>query len=191
MDLMMLVGPCSPCCEMLACIEYRIHDVFLPSMAHTNDMINITQCEFEQFIGQNGSSICKAEQRMIGEHSAQAHCPGMENSFMAEVTQTRMTMYYLDLLPYDDIAKDGKERENGGEGRLPVYHEKGNMIDFQSIRKIANTSPTFISMSDNDDFMPAIYEFLVTVNIQTGKLTFVDCLLRITGICGFQLRLSW
>jgi hypothetical protein len=99
-------------------------------------------------------------------------------------------MHYLDLLPYDDIAEDGKEREDGREGRLPIYHEKRNMVDFQSVCKVANTSPTFISMSDNDDFMPAIYEFLVTVSTQTRKLAPVGYSLRITGICGSQLRLS-
>lgn len=84
---------------------------------------------------------------------------------MAEVTQTPMTMYYLDLLPYDDIAKDGEEGEDGWEGCLPIYHEKGDMVDFQAVGKVANAGSAFISMSDDNDFVPTVYEFLGAISV--------------------------
>lgn len=85
---------------------------------------------------------------------------------MAEVAQTRVSMYYLDLFPYDDIAKDGEEGKDGGEGCLPVYHKKGDMVDFQAVGKISHTGPAFISMGYDDDFVAAIYEFLRAISIE-------------------------
>jgi len=48
-------------------------------MTDTYHMINITQDEFEQLVGQNTGSICEAKQTMIRENSPQTHRPGMQN----------------------------------------------------------------------------------------------------------------
>jgi len=58
---------------------------FLPGVAHTNDMVYITQAEFEQLVGKDAGGIGKAKQRVVGEDGAEAHGSGMEDSLMAKV----------------------------------------------------------------------------------------------------------
>lgn len=40
-----------------------------------------------------------------------------------------MSMHNLNLLPYDDVAKYGEEREDRRERRFPVNDEEGNIVD--------------------------------------------------------------
>ena len=71
-----------------------------------------------------------------------------------------MSMHNLNLLPDNNIAKHGEEGENGRHGRLSIYHEERNMVHFESIGEIPHSSPSFICMGNNDDFVTAIDEFL-------------------------------
>jgi hypothetical protein len=72
-------------------------------------MINITQCELEQFIGKNRSCVGKSEQGMICEDGPQTHGARMKDSFSAEATQTGVSMYNIDLLSNDNISEYGEE----------------------------------------------------------------------------------
>jgi len=85
-------------------------------MADTNDMVNVTQREFQQFICQNTGSICEAKQGMIRENCPYSHGPGMENGLEAKTTETGMAMYNLYLLADNNIPEDGKKGEDGGKG---------------------------------------------------------------------------
>lgn len=51
--------------------------VALPGMTDADDMVDIAQREFEEFVGENAPSIGEAEQTMIREDSPQAHGPRM------------------------------------------------------------------------------------------------------------------
>jgi len=42
-------------------------------MAHADDMVDITQTELEQLVSQDTAGISKAEKRVVGVNSAQAH----------------------------------------------------------------------------------------------------------------------
>ena len=42
-------------------------------MAHADDMIDITQSEFQELISQDTSSICEAEQGVICEDRTKTH----------------------------------------------------------------------------------------------------------------------
>lgn len=99
---------------------------------------------------------------MVGKDSSKAHCSGVQDRFMAEIAKACMAMHNLDLLSNDDIAEYRKEREDSRKGCLPVNNEERYMIDFETICQIVNTSPSFICMSDDDDFMAAIDEFLMS-----------------------------
>lgn len=44
-------------------------------MTDADDMVNITQGELQELVGEDAGRICEAEQRMISEHSPQSHCP--------------------------------------------------------------------------------------------------------------------
>jgi hypothetical protein len=78
-------------------------------MADANYMIHITQCELEQFVRQDTSSIRKSEERMIRENSTQAHCSGMQDRLMTKATETCMAVHNFNRLSGDDVAEDGEE----------------------------------------------------------------------------------
>lgn len=93
---------------------------------------------------------------MICKDSAETHCPSVQNGFMAEATQTGMSMDNLDLFSQDDVAENWKERENGGKGRFTVDNQERDMIDLETIGKVAYSRTTFVGMGDDDDLMAAV-----------------------------------
>ena len=85
----------------------------------------------------------------------------MQYSLVAEATQTLMPMDNLNLLPDNDVPKDGKKGENSGHSRLSVYDQKWNMINFEAVGQVTDTRATLIGMGNDDDFMSPVNEFLV------------------------------
>ena len=128
-------------------------------MTDANYMVHIAQCKFEQLICQDTRSIRETKKRMIRKYRPQPHSPGMQNGFMTETAQTRMTMHDLNFLPDDNVPEDREEREHGGEGGFSVYYEKRNMIDFQTISEIPDPCSSLVCMRDDDDFVTTIDEF--------------------------------
>lgn len=64
----------------------------------------------------------------------------------------------LYALPDHDIAENGEEGEHGGEGRLAVNDEEGDMVDFEAIGEVADPRTAFIGVGYDDDFVPAVDE---------------------------------
>lgn len=110
---------------------------------------------------------------------------------MAETTQTGVAMHNLYLLADHNVSKHREERENGGHSRLPVYDEKRDMVDFEPIGKIPNSSPSFIGMCDDDDFVTTIDQFLEYMSavhrMRDSKRVFIRL---IVGRCDFQHHLE-
>lgn len=75
-----------------------------------------------------------------------------------------MAMDNLDLFPDDDISENWKEREYSWEGCFAVDDKKWYMVYFESVCQITNSFATFISMSNDDDFMASIDEFLALMS---------------------------
>ena len=98
---------------------------------------------------------------MVGKDGSQTHGASMEDGLVAQAAETGMSVDYLYTFANDDIPKNGEKREDGRESRLSVDDEKGNIIDFQAICEVAYTSPAFVGVRYNDDFVSAIYKFLV------------------------------
>lgn len=46
-------------------------------MADADDVVYITQSELEKLVRENASSICKAEQAVVGENCPQSHGSSM------------------------------------------------------------------------------------------------------------------
>lgn len=78
---------------------------------------------------------------------------------MTETAETSMAMYDLNFFSYDDVAENRKEGEDSRHGRFAVDHEEGNMVDLEAIGEIADSSPTLISMGDNDYLVTSVDEF--------------------------------
>jgi hypothetical protein len=71
-----------------------------------------------------------------------------------------MTMHYLDSLAYYDVAKDGKEGEDGWEGRFAVHNEERYVVDFEAIGQVSHTCSASVRVSDDNHLVAAIDEFL-------------------------------
>lgn len=110
---------------------------------------------------------------MIGEDGPQSHGPGMQYRFMAKTTKTCMSVNNLNLLPYYDISKDGKEGENGGKGRGAVNDEERDMVHFEAVREISHPRPPIVCVGDDNDLVPAIDKFrgeLVDMALDPARL---------------------
>jgi hypothetical protein len=81
----------------------------LPGMAHTDTVINITQNEFHEFVGENCTRIRKSKERVVGEDSPQAHRTGMQDGLMAKTAETSMAMNNLNALTNAYVSEDGEE----------------------------------------------------------------------------------
>lgn len=79
---------------------------------------------------------------------------------MTQIAKTCMSVYYFDLLSYDDVSKYREEREYGWECRFAINDEEGDMVDLQSVREIADTSTSSIRMRDYNNFVASIDQFL-------------------------------
>jgi len=66
----------------------------------------------------------------------------------------------LYLFTNHDIPEKGEEGENCRHGRLAINDEEGNVVHFETIGKISNSGSPFVCMSDDNDFMPAVDQFL-------------------------------
>jgi hypothetical protein len=71
-----------------------------------------------------------------------------------------MAMHNLNLLPYDDVPKDGEKRKDGRERSFAVNDKKGHVIDFKTVGKISNACPPGIRMGYDDYFVSTVDEFL-------------------------------
>lgn len=84
----------------------------------------------------------------------------MKNSFTTEAAKTLMAMNDLDLFSNYNISENREEGEDGWKGGLAVDDKERNVVDLESIRKISDTCSTFVCMSDDDDFVATINQFL-------------------------------
>lgn len=71
-----------------------------------------------------------------------------------------MAVDNLDFLADHNIAKNGKEGEDGREGCLAIDDEEGDMVDFQPVGQVAHTTATLISMSNYYNFVATVDELL-------------------------------
>ena len=50
-------------------------------------MINICEYDLQELVGDDGASISKTKQGVIGEHCLDSHRSSVENTFMAQCTE--------------------------------------------------------------------------------------------------------
>jgi hypothetical protein len=136
---------------------------FSPSVTDADNMIHITQSKLEQLIRKYARRIRKPKQTMIRKDCPQPHRPRMQYRLMAQTTQTSMSVYNPNALAYDNVAEDGEEGEDGGEGCFAVDDPKGDVVDFEAVGQVAYAFAAGVSVCDDDDFVAAVDEFLAVV----------------------------
>lgn len=127
-------------------------------MANADDVVYITEDELKQLIGQDAGGIGKAKERVVGKDCSQAHGPGMEQALVAETAQTAMAVDNLDLLPQHNVAEDGKEGEDGGEGGVTVYDGKGDVVDLDAVGEVPDALSVVVGMGHDNDLVAAVDE---------------------------------
>jgi hypothetical protein len=84
-----------------------------------------------------------------------------------------MAMYNVNLLSNNNIPEDREEGEDSREGRCSIDDEKGDVVDFEAIRKISHSSPPVIRVGNYYDLVPSIDELrgqLVDVGFDSSRL---------------------
>jgi hypothetical protein len=66
----------------------------------------------------------------------------------------------LYLFTDHDIPEKGEEGEYCRHSRLAINDEERDVVHFETIGKISNSGPPFVCMSDDDNFMTAVDQFL-------------------------------
>lgn len=82
----------------------------------------------------------------------------MQDSLMAQTAQTRVPVHNLDFFSKNDISKYWKEGEDSRESCFSIDDKERYVIDFETVCEISNTSPPFICMRNDHDFMATINE---------------------------------
>jgi hypothetical protein len=129
-------------------------------MADTDYMVDIAQSKLQELVGKYAAGVCEAKQTVISEDCAQAHGPGMQDSLIAQTTETSMAVYNLDALADDNVAEDGEEGEDGGERRLAIDDEERDIVDLEAVGEVSHACSTSVGMSDDNDLVASINEFL-------------------------------
>ena len=95
---------------------------------------------------------------MIGKDGPQPHSPRMQNSLMTQTAQACVPMHDLNFLSKDDVSEYREEGKDSRESGFSIDDKERYMVDLEAIGKIPNSSPPFIGMGDDDDFMAAVDE---------------------------------
>lgn len=67
-----------------------------------------------------------------------------------------MPVYYFNLFSQNDISKDWKKGKDGWERRCSIHDQKGDVIDFESIRKITDACASIVGVRYDDNFMAPV-----------------------------------
>lgn len=125
-------------------------------MADAYYVVNITQRKFQQLISKYTGGVREPKERVICEDSPQAHCPCVQDGFIAQTAKTDVAVDNLNPFPQDYITKYRKEREDRRKGCFSVYDEERHVVDLEAIGEISNAGPAGVGMSDDDYFVPAV-----------------------------------
>lgn len=145
----------------------------IPCMAHADAVIYITESKLEQLVGQDASGISKPKERVVGKDGPQTHGARVQNRLIAETAQAAVSMDNLNLLADANVAKDGEERKDGGEGRLAVDAEKRDVVDLEAVGEVAHAFAVVGRVRDDDDLVPAVNQLagdLVDVRLDAAGL---------------------
>lgn len=69
-----------------------------------------------------------------------------------------MAVNHINLLSYDNVAKDWEEGEDGWKRRCSVDDQEWDMVDFEAVGEVANAGTSFVCMGNDYDFVTAIDE---------------------------------
>ena len=78
---------------------------------------------------------------------------------MTKTAQACVPMHDFNLLSQNDVSEYWEEGKDGRKSSFSIDDKERYMVDLETIGEIPNTSPPFICMGDDDDFVATIDEF--------------------------------
>lgn len=71
-----------------------------------------------------------------------------------------MAVYNVDLLSNDDVAEYWEEREDGRKRGRAIDDEEGHIVDFETVRQVADAFPILIRVSYDHHLVASINKSL-------------------------------
>jgi hypothetical protein len=138
-------------------------------------MPDITQTELQQLVRHDASSVGKAEEAVVRKHSNEAHSPGVEQAFVAQIAEGCMAVHDLDLFADENLSQMWKRGEDGWEGRGAVHHPMREVIDLESVGQVSDAGSAGVAVvrwpvgvGDDYDLVAAVNELLVQASEQVA-----------------------
>jgi len=97
---------------------------------------------------------------MVRKDSAETHSPGMKDSLVAKIAETRMAVHNLDVLPDHDVSKYREEGEDSRECAFSIDNQEGHVIYFKAVGQVTHSSSPLICVGNNDDLVAAVDQLL-------------------------------
>jgi hypothetical protein len=91
-----------------------------------------------------------------------------------------MAVNYINLFPEYDVAEDGKEGKNSGEGRFAVDYGERDIVDLEAVGEVAYASAVAVGVSDYYYAVATVYEFLLR---EMGRVSYGGSVPRGAGCC--------
>lgn len=129
-------------------------------------MVDITESELEELVGEDACSVCKAEKRVVREDRPDTHGASVQRRLPAHAAQRCMAVNNVDLFPYDNIPKDGKEGEDGRESGRAIDDPKRHVVDLETIGEIPNALAVVVGVGYDHNLVASVDEPL-------GQLVYV------------------
>lgn len=92
----------------------------VPGVRDADDVVDVAEGEFEQFVRHDAGCVAEAEQRVVGEDGAQAHRARVQDALVAQVAERGMSVDNLDLLADEDLPEQWEGAENCWKRGTPV-----------------------------------------------------------------------
>lgn len=103
---------------------------------------------------------------MVREDGPDAHSAGVQGRFPAKTAERSMTVYYVDLLPNDNVAEYREKRENGRKRGRAIDDEERHVVNFEAVGQVADAGSILIRVRYD-------YHLVASINKSLRQLIYV------------------
>ena len=89
-------------------------------MRDADDVIDVAEREFHQFVQVNAARVGEAEQRVVGVDGLAAHRARVQDALVRQRRRRLVPVHDLDALAQQDLAEQREEQEQIRQRRLVV-----------------------------------------------------------------------
>lgn len=119
-------------------------------MGDAYDAIAHREEDLEQLIGDDGTGVSEAKERVVREDGLQAERLRVEHGLVGERREGRVPVNDVDLLADEDVPYEREAGEEGGQGALVVHHPEGQVVHLQTTGHVADTRSATVGVRYED-----------------------------------------